>query len=179
MKYSYKIEKEDLLDFQLYTASKSEVLAKKRRNNRALLVAGSTVFSGYFFTSYQLAMGVYFAVMVVLLVLFYYKYFAWKQKLNYSRFIQANYSSRFGMEETLEIFMDKIHVKDNFGEGDVKTLEIDGVISIGSHFFINLASGTSIIIPKEKIDSEAMKKDLAKLKRPFLEELSWSWKRSM
>lgn len=177
--YTYKIEKEDLLEFQLYTASKSEVLGKRRRNNRAVLVAASVLFAGYFFTNDEIIMGVYFSVMVVLFILFYYKYFSWKQKLNYGRFIEANYASRFGMEETLEIFSDKIHVKDNFGEGDVKASELTGTVEIASHFFINLASGTSLIVPKAQIDVAAMKKDLSHLKRPFEEQLSWSWKNAM
>lgn len=176
MKYTYKIEKEDLLEFQLYVSSKSDILSKKRRNNRAVLVAASLVFCGYFFTSDEMVLGIYFGVMVVLFVLFYYKYFTWKQKLNYGRFIQANYASRFGMEETLEVFPDKIFVKDNFGEGDVKASELKGIVEIGSHFFINLASGTSLIIPKAQIDVAAMIKDLSKLKRPYEKQLSWSWK---
>lgn len=179
MKYTYKIDKEDLLEFQLYTASKSDILAKKRRNNRAVLVAASLVFSGYFFTSDEMILGIYFAVMVVLFLLFYYKYFTWKQRLNYGRFIQANYSSRFGMEERLEIFPDKIFVKDNFGEGDVKASELTGVVEIGTHFFINLSSGTSLIIPKAQIDVSTMKKELTNLKTPFEEKLNWSWKQSM
>lgn len=178
MKYTYKIEKEDLLEFQLYIASKSEVLAKKRRNNRAILIAASTLFSGYFFSSDEVIMGIYFAVMVVLFVLFYNKYFSWKQKLNYSRFIQANYANRFGMEETLETFPDKIHVKDNFGEGDVKASELKSVVEIGSHFFINLESGSSLIIPKAQVNTNALKNDLARLKTTFEEDLNWSWNKA-
>jgi hypothetical protein len=179
MQYTYKIDKEDLLEFQLYIASKSEVLIKKRRNSRALLVAASTLFAGYFFTSNEIIMGVYFSIMVVVLILFYYRYFSWKQKLNYGRFIKANYSSRFGMEEELEIFPDKIHVKDNFGEGDVKASELASIVEIGSHFFINLESGSSLVIPKPQVNSVDLKKELKRLKTPFEEELSWSWKTSM
>lgn len=178
MKYTYKIEKNDLLEFQLYTSSKSDILSKKRRNNRAVLVAASTLFAGYFFTSNELIMGIYFSVMVLLFLLFYYKYFSWKQRLNYGRFIEANYASRFGMEETLETAPDKIHVKDSFGEGDVKVSGISGVIEIKSHFFINLMSGSSLIIPKEQINSAALKKDMTRLKLPFYEELEWTWKDS-
>ncbi len=176
MKYSYKIEKEDLLEFQLYTASKSEVLAKKRRNNRAFLVAVSILFAGYFFSSDEVIMGIYFSVMVILLVLFYAKYFSWKQKLNYRRFLAANYSSRFGMEETLETFPTKIHVKDNFGEGDVGASELKSVVEVDTHFFINLESGSSLIVPKANVNATQLKSDLARLKVQMDEELDWSWK---
>ena len=176
MKYTYKIDKEDLLEFQLYTASKSEVLAKKRKNNRAFLVAVSVLFAGYFFSSDEMIMAIYFSAMVVLLVLFYSKFFSWKQKLNYQRFIEANYSSRFGMEESLETFPDKIHVRDNFGEGDVNASELKGIVEIGTHFFINLESGSSLIVPKTQINAAELKNDLARLKIPMEEELNWSWK---
>ncbi len=179
MQYTYKVEKEDLIEFQLYVASKSEILIKKRRNSRALLVAASVLFAGYFFTNDEIIMGIYFSVMVVLLLLFYYKYFSWKQKLNYGRFIKANYASRFGMEETLETFPDKIHVKDNFGEGDVKASELSGIVEINNHFFINLVSGSSLIVPKKQVDVANLKKELKRLKTPFEEELSWSWKTAM
>lgn len=178
MKYTYKIDKEDLLEFQLYIASASDVLAKKRRNNRVLLVAVSTLFAGYFFSSDEMIMGIYFSLMVVLLILFYYKYFSWKQKLNYGRFIIANYSSRFGMEEKLETFSDKIHVKDNFGEGDVSASELKNIVEISSHFFINLESGSSLIIPKAQVNVEELKKELKRLKSAYKEELTWSWKTS-
>ncbi len=179
MKCTYKIEKEDLLEFQLYIASKSEVLVKKRRNSRALLVAASTLFAGYFFTSDELIMGIYFSVMVVLFILFYYNYFSWKQKLNYGRFIKANYSSRFGMEETLETFPDKLFVKDKFGEGDVKESELNNIVEIESHFFINLKSGSSLIVPKTQVDSKELKKELTRLKTPFVEEFTWLWMTAM
>jgi len=176
MKYTYKLEKEDLLEFQLYTSSKSEVLKKKRRNNRAVLVASATLFSGYFFTSDELILGVYFAVLAVIFLLFYFAYFSWKQKLNYGRFIEANYAIRFGMEEELEIFATKIHVKDNFGEGDVKSSELTGIVEIKTHFFINLKSGTSVIIPKNHVNVPELKSELKQLKTIYSEELNWSWK---
>ena len=175
MKYTYKIDLEDLLTFQLYTASKSEVVEKKRRNGRFILMLASIAFSGYFFTQNEVALGTYFAIMVVLTFFFYGKYFLWKHKLNYRRFIKANYSSRFGMEETLETFPDRIHVKDNLGEGDVKRSEFESVAETGDYFFLQLAVGTSLVVPKAQINPADFKKDLLRLKIPFVEDLNWSW----
>lgn len=175
MKYSYTIDEADLLTFQLYVASKSEIVQKKGKNGRTLLVAVSILFAGYFFTQREYIMGSYFALMAVLLVFFYARYYAWKQKLNYRRFIRANYANRFGMREEMETFPNKIHVKDNFGEGDVLRNELNSVVEIDEYFFINLESGSSIIVPKSQIDAHQMKRDLQSLKTTYNEELAWKW----
>jgi len=175
MKYSYKIEEEDLFTFQLYTASKSVVLEKKKRNGRLILVAASLAFGGYFLSSNEIPMGLYFCAMAVVSLLFYNRYFLWKHKLNYRRFIRANYSSRFGMTETLETFPNHIFVKDELGEGEVKQEDLEGVIELADYFFVQLQSGTSLIIPKAQVSCDALRKDLTKLKLPFVQELDWKW----
>ena len=160
MQYTYKIEEEDLFTFQLYTASKSIVLEKKKRNGRFILVVASLAFGGYFLSSDEIPLGLYFCGMTVITFLFYNRYFLWKHKLNYRRFIRANYSSRFGMTETLELFPDHIHVKDELGEGDVKREELDGVVELADYFFVGLKSGTSLIIQNRRYRLSPSKRTL-------------------
>jgi len=179
MTITYKIEQDDLLEFQLYVASKSPVLHKKRKNNKTLLIGLSAVFAGYFYSSKDLIMGSYFLVVILLLIFLYNKYFAWRQKRNYNRFIKVNYADRFGMQEHLEVYATKIHVKDNFGEGDVKASELKSIVEINSHFFINLKSGSSVIVPKAQVVSSELKFTLKSLKVPFEEEMNWNWKSAM
>ncbi|MDX2359667.1 MAG: YcxB family protein [Crocinitomicaceae bacterium] len=175
MLYTYKIEEADLLTFQLYTSSKSVVLEKKKRNGRFILVAASLAFGGYFLSSDEIPLGIYFCVMAIVSMVLYKRYFLWKHKLNYRRFIRANYSSRFGMTETLETFPTHIFVKDKQGEGEVKREEFEGVVEIEKYFFLKMKSGTSLIIPKAQVANDAFRNDLNKLKIPLVQELSWSW----
>ena len=79
------------------------------------------------------------------------------------------------MTETLETFPNHIFVKDELGEGKVKREEIEGAIELADYFFVTLASGTSLIVPKAQVANDAFRSDLKKLKLPLVQELDWKW----
>ena len=112
MKLDYKIDEQDFLDFQLFTASKSDRINKKKRNGWILLTAGSIVIALYFYLNGNSTMTIYFGLVALACGLFYPKYFKWRYKNHYKTYIKENYSKRFGQIESLEISSDYIFSKD-------------------------------------------------------------------
>ena len=153
MKLDYKIDEQDFLDFQLFTASKSDRINKKKRNGWILLTAGSIVIALYFYLNGNSTMTIYFGLVALACGLFYPKYFKWRYKNHYKTYIKENYSKRFGQIESLEISSDYIFSKDKTGEGKINLSEIERVDETDNHFFLKISTGLSLLIPKNELVS--------------------------
>ena len=123
MTINYKLDKEDFLTYQCFTASKSSRIQKKRKRDLMILVIGSILFAGYFYYQQNIAMTIYFIVTAVVFALFYNRYFKWRYKKHYTNFIDENYQNRIGIESEMEILDDEIFVRDKTGEGKVRIEE--------------------------------------------------------
>lgn len=173
MRYEYKIHEQDFLDFQLYTASKSKSIRRKKRNGWAGLTVGSFALALLFWG--QGVLGVYFLVAGVLILLFYPTYFMWRYKRHYENHVKQSHKNRFGESVTLEIHSDHIFTKDRTGEGKTYLSVIDQINETSKHFFIQISSGLTLIFPKENINHEQLKEEFKALNIPIHEELDWKW----
>ena len=153
MKLEYKINEQDFLAFQLFSASKSERINKQKRHGWIIMTVGSLLVTFYFYLNHYTVMTIYFALIAIASGLFYPKYFRWKHKKNYKTHIQENYSKRFGQIETLEIRNDSIISKDKTGEGKIFLSELEKIDETKNHFFLKISSGLSLIIPKNEIEN--------------------------
>jgi len=177
MKIEYKIEENDFLDFQLFAASKSERIMKKKKTGWIFLTAGSLTGSIYFYLQQNIAMTVYFAVITIICGLFYPKYFNWRYKKHYKNYIKDNYQKRFGQIENIEITEEYIYSKDKTGEGKIKLTEIDEVSETQNHFLLKVSTGMSLIIPKREIKNiDLLKIKFNEIGLNVIDELSWKWK---
>jgi len=176
MKFTYNLEKEDFLTYQLFTSSQSLRIRKKRRRDWLLLTLGSLLLSGYFFYQQIEAMSIYFMITAVIFALFYNRYFNWRYKKHYSTFIDENYKNRFGLESQIEFVDDFVIVKDKTGEGKIKIEEIEKVDNLENHIFIKVSTGTSLIITKQKIDNSALITEWMKSKSVSVNDYkNWKW----
>ena len=75
MALSYKLEESDFLAFQLYNASQSESINKKRSRGWTLLTLSSLLFELYFYYQNITAIVIYFSTATLLFGLFYKIYF--------------------------------------------------------------------------------------------------------
>lgn len=173
----YKIHEQDFLDFQLFTASKSDRINKKKKNDWILLTFGSIAIAFYFYLSENIAMTIYCGIVALVCGFFYPKYFKWRYKKHYKAYIKENYSKRFGQDETLEIFNDCISSKDKIGEGKINLSEIERVNETNNHFFLKISTGLSILIPKRELDSvEKLREKFKDIGLSINDEKSWTWK---
>ncbi|MBU2020105.1 MAG: YcxB family protein [Bacteroidetes bacterium] len=176
MHIEYTLNEQDYLDFQLYTASKSIRLQKKKLRGWILLPLFSILLATYFYIQNTPGLAIYFGAIAFLAVLFYPKYFNWRHARHYKRFINANYKDRMGLKEKLEITPGYIFSKNITGEGKINITEIDQVTETSTCFFIKIASGSSFIVPKRELENlNQFKSRLKECKLSITEELEWKW----
>jgi len=151
MKFEYKINEQDYLGFQLFTASKSPRITKRKRNGQVLFTLAMILFAVLFYLNGNTPMTIYFVFAAIICGLFYPKYFKWMYKRHYQKYIRENFSKMFGQTEILEIRASYILTKDISGEGRINLTGIEKVDETNNHFFIKIITGISIIIPKRDI----------------------------
>lgn len=175
MEYHYTLEEEDFLDFQLFTASQSLQIAKKRRKQWILLTSIPLLFALSFYFQRNMALVNYFSVIAVIFSVFYPTYFKWRYIQHYKSYNQENYAQRFGQPITLKIYTDYIFSKDQSGESKINRSEIEGVDEIQRLIFIKISNGHALVIPKHKINITSLKHDFKRLNLEIKEHLNWKW----
>lgn len=176
MRIEYKIHEQDFLEFQLFAASKSDRINKKKRDSWILLTLGSIVAAFYFYLNQNNPMAIYFGLVAIACGLFYPKYFRWRYKKHFQTYIRENYSKRFGESEIIEITTDSIFSKDKTGETKINLSEIEKVDETNNHFFLKISTGHSLIIPKNELsETDALRKKFKDLGLPVNNETNWKW----
>jgi hypothetical protein len=181
MTITYHLEENDYLTHQLFIASKSERIRKKRQRIKYLypLIYGAFGFWFFLQDKYSLAL-----VFINLGLLWFFIYPIWERRhyvKHYKGFIKENYKDRFGRNATIEISNDFIVVKDHGMESKVLTSEIEEINEIPSIIFVRLKGGQSLILPKDKIaeigNLRIRLQELANyLKINYVVEENWNWK---
>lgn len=176
MKLEYPIEQEDFLAFQLYTASQSERIQKKKRNGWIGTTVLFAAISVLFVVQENYPSAIYFGICTLLFGFLYPVYFSWRYKRHYNKYIGEHYQNRFGVPVVLEINEDEIFSKDKAGESRFKLSEIELVNEIGDHFFVKISTGASLIIPKAGVgDADAVRDELKRLGLELNQMLDWKW----
>ena len=177
MEYTFKLEANDFVQYQLFTASKSKRIANKKMYGWLIFTFASTVFAIYCFINDSTSLAIYFGLIAVIWGTFYPKYFTWKYYNHYNKHVNEHYKNRFGKSTTLKITQDYIFATDETGEGKIKTSEIVNVNETSQHLFITFLSGTSLIIPKGELKNvDELKNSMSKIGLTICNELTWSWK---
>ncbi|MFM2386952.1 MAG: hypothetical protein RL660_1709 [Bacteroidota bacterium] len=151
MTITYTIGENDYLSYQLFAASQSERIKKKRRRSRLMTPIGYIILALLFFLkgSVTISIGLLCVALLWFLV-----YPIWESRHyvnHYKNYIKENYHARFDKPGTLEINKDYCIAKDDASESKFLTTEIAQIQEIPSIILIALKGGQSIILPKEKI----------------------------
>lgn len=153
MTIEYKIDGNDFLIYQLYTASKSEQTKKRREKNKVIIPLMYLLLGLFFFWDESSFFGVIF---VIFGILWFLMYPIWEKQryIKYFKiFIKENYKERLGKIVTLELTDGYIFAKDNGSESKVLTTELEEICEIPTTIFIKLKGGQSFILPKNKISN--------------------------
>jgi len=182
MTIDYKIDETDFLTYQLYVASKSDRIKKKRLRNKVIVSLIYVVFGllCYFFEG-QISIVIIFFIIGLL---WFFIYPLWERRhyvKHYQGFIKENYKDVLGRIATLEFNNEYILTKDNGSESKVSTTELAEINEIPTAIFVRLKSGQSLILPKDKIDNIddviIRLKELANyLKIKYSIDDKWEWK---
>ena len=153
MTLEFELNEHDFLDFQLFTASQSKRINRKKVNGWIFVTLFFIGLSVFLYFDYDGFFAIYFGVTAIVCGLFYPKYFVWRYKKHYKTYIKENYSYRFGEKAYIEINNQTIFAKDKIGEGTINISEIEKIDETEKHFFVKMKSGVSLIIPKYKIQT--------------------------
>lgn len=181
MTITYTIDENDFLIHQLYVASKSERIKKKRLRNRIIipLLYVALGLWGVLINNWLLAI-----MLWVLGVLWFFLYPLWERRRyvkHYQAFIKENYKNRVDRIATLALNNDLILAKDEGSESRVLTSELAEINEIPTIIFIRLKGGQSFILPKDKISNideviAGLKELAAHLKIQYVLDEKWEWK---
>lgn len=178
----YKIDENDFLTHQLFIASKSDRIKKKRVKNKIIIPIIYFVLGVYFLVKNENL--VVFILFSLVGFLWYFFYPIWERKHyinHYKGFIKENYNGKVNIMTTIEFNNELIIAKDQASESKVFTTEISEIVEIPSTIYVRLKSGQSIILPKDKIANfsqlRARLKELAKyLNINYELDEKWEWR---
>jgi len=181
MTINYKIDENDFLTHQLFVASKSDRIKKKRKRNKVILPLIYVAFGLLFLFQDKVSLAIIF---FFISLLWFFVYPLWERRhyiKHYKGFIKENYKDRLGRTVTLEFNNEYILAKDNGSERKILTTELEEIREIPTTIFVRLKGGQSLILPKDKItDFDKVKARLVELadhvKIKYDTDENWEWK---
>jgi hypothetical protein len=183
MKIEYKLDENHYLTYQLYTASVSKVLLKKRKRNKIILPVLYLLFAAMILLVYRkFNWSIYF--LIITAILWYCYYPKWEKRRYiryYKNFIKEEFGNRFNKIITVEIEDEYLLATDDGSETKISTKELEKVTELSTIVLIKLKNGTSIIFPKDKMGNIEeviirIKKLADHLNIPYTTDLNWEWK---
>lgn len=148
MTIEYKIGENDFLTHQLFVASKSSTIKKKRQRNKIILPL-IYIALGLLFIFQDKVMTIIFFIIAFL---WFFIYPVWERQYyikHYKRFIKENYKDRIDRAVILELNYDYILGKDSGGESKVLTSQLEEIYEIPTTIFIRLKGGQAFIFTQE------------------------------
>ena len=174
LQIEYQLDENDFMEFQLFAASQSPLIAKKKRRSWLLLSLASTALTINFIINQGNFLAVYFGVVSASIIMFYPRYINWQYKRHFRKHIRENYVNRFGTIEYLEFHDDHLFVRDKIGEGTINVSEVECVDETPNHFFLKVSTGMSIIIPKNGLSNlDEIREEFQRLGIVINNHLDW------
>lgn len=177
----YQIDEDDFVTHQLFAASRSASLNKKRKKMRLLIPIIYACFGllGFIGNNYFMAVG--FWIFAALWFFFYPLWIKHRYQKHYRNYVREHYKDRIGNPVSVELNDEYILAKSRGIESKVLTTEVEGINEIPSAIFVLLKNGQSFIFPKNKIaemDTLTLRlKELAnQLKVGYELNEKWEWK---
>ncbi|MEM9545205.1 MAG: YcxB family protein [Bacteroidota bacterium] len=178
MTITYHLTISDFLAFQLYMSSKSELQNKRRRNARFFPPIFFLLYGVYLTRRDANFMGILiFIVTTILWIVLFPLYARWRYKRHFKKHIEENYKNRLNVPVEIEFHNDFITTRDFSSESKINGAELKEIIETSTHFFLNMTTDVSFIIPKHSIDNkEEFKKCVTEYGTKYIDERNWRWK---
>ncbi|KAA5540595.1 YcxB family protein [Adhaeribacter rhizoryzae] len=181
MTIEYTVTEEDFMTYQLYMATKSEVIKKRRQRNKIWISILYVALGVGLYYKDNSPFAIIFVIIGVLWFFFYPVYEKKRYYRHYKSFFRENLKERLGRLATLTFTDDFIMVKENGSESKLLTKEIEEIYDIPSIFIVKLKIGQAYILPKNQIkEVDLLKTRLEELARflniPYSIETEWVWK---
>lgn len=148
MELNYSLSKAYFLEYQLYTASKSKTIRNQKLRNYFYVSATYLILCIYMYNHNKLGFWYFlpFSIFMMIALPFYMK---WKYKSHYKKFIDENYSERFGLKCKLRFEENKIVEESKLGESKINYESLNEINEIQNYYFLKMLTAQSLIIPKK------------------------------
>ena len=156
IKLQYALTEEDHLQLQLYVASTSERIAKKRKRTRVVLPAVYLLLAVVLFLFADKSFAIAFALIAVLWFLFYPKWETRKYRKHYLNFVRENFQNSIGKPTTLELEKDVVRADNHMGNSTFKTTVVTATDEIADSYYLRLDKGMVIAVPKRILGEHAI-----------------------
>jgi len=176
----YKTSENDFLIHQLYLASISERIRKKRQRNKIIVPIIYSVIGIVSFFLSDFAAAIVFFIIAILWFFLYPLREKRRYIKHYQSFINETYKERIGRLSIIEFNNDFIIAKDEGSESKILTKEFEEIVELSTIILLKLKGGQSLILPKkgiENIDVLIVRlKELADyLKISYVLNENWAW----
>lgn len=181
MKVNYALDTKDFVTHQLYLASKSERIKKKRKRNQFIVPLIYVALGLFLLFGDKTISGIFFFVVALLWFLIYPKWERRRYEKHYKAYVKENFKERFGRLATVEFNNDLIYMKDASSEAKIMTSELEEISEIPTAIIVRFKTGQGLIIPKDKIENinhlrERLQQIAGQLNISYSVEGSWKWK---
>ncbi len=181
MIFNYKLDKDDFLTYQLYIASISESIKKKRKRSKIIVPLLYIALGVLLLYTENITLTV---ISIIFGIMWYFIYPVWERQYyikHYKSYIAENYKDRFDRLLSLEITNEMIIAKDNGSESKISTTEIAEIVEITPAIFFRLKGGLSLVLPKKAISNintvtNKLKELAEMLKINYHLNEKWKWK---
>jgi hypothetical protein len=147
------LDENDLLTFQLYTASKTPRIKNARIRTWILMPVTFVALSYLFYDSSNDSLGIYFLMLAILSAVFAPWYTRWRYKQHYLKYIRETYKNRLGQECTLIIDSETIGSTSSTEEVKIRKSDVEEINEIKDYYFFKARSGTTLLVSKVKTDN--------------------------
>ncbi len=179
MTYTYSLDENDFLQYELYMASRNDRIKKQMTRGRVMNFIFFMSVGYFFFSGGNKILGSYFVVIGILMITVFPLYSKWRYKNYYKRQVRQSSSCRFNVPEILSVGADELAVSNDSGSMQIKISDITSVDETDRYLFLSVGQGEPIIIPKEKlsniVDLTSRLNDIIPESTPYTEDLQWKW----
>ncbi len=180
MLFQYVLSKEDFLNYQLYTASKSTTVQKNIKKSRIRIPIIYSVCGLVIIATGNVELGIAFFIVAILWFFLSKPYIKKRYYRHFIKYIDENLSYRYDMKISIEFNDEFVETLDSVGEAKIKISGLEQINEVKDYYFLKLITGDSLILPKTKNENEnTLQQIIEKLKTDHKikhnKELDWSW----
>ncbi len=181
MTITYSLSENDFLTHQLYGASMSERIMKKRRRTRLIAPLAYVLIGLFYLIVSRQAAAIFLFVTAILWYLIYPLWERRRYVRHYQAYIRENFRDRIGKPLKLTIGEEDLFAEEGDIESKMPLSELGSMIEISEAIYLKLKTGEAIVLPKSQMENlgalkEKLKSLAAKLDIPYVLNDEWQWR---
>ncbi|MBE8713046.1 YcxB family protein [Sphingobacterium hungaricum] len=181
MQITFKLDETNYLHHQLFFASQSPTIRKRRFRAKFVFPIVYVLLGIFLYFFKAPVMGYIFGGIGILWFFLYPIYEKGAYIKSYKKFIRENFQNTVDKAITLQIEDNYFILKDDGNEAKINLSELQEIAEIPGEILIKIGNGNSIIIPKNQVaeltNLENRLEEIAeRLQIDYLDYSQWTWK---